>query len=559
MSRLKHSYRFLSLTLVAIVGVRANSASADPQSEVTRYTADTSMLSPDSAAEIASTGPTLSAAELKAVQARLLQVRESTALANSARETGTAAPGLPQVKGTETTIGAAAEVVNPQNLVIGRNNRNTNANNAALGSTLAEPAAANNAMRVFAAGNFNHAEVSANGGVAWANVPLPGGPADAPIYCCDNDVLIDDARRFFFHSGLYINNAATNGVVRIFVRRPDTSLACSYTIDPAGAANNILPDYPHIGITKRFLYLTINAVGAGAPGSFARIYRFNIDQMTNCVATATQTFTQQGSQFGQRVWVPAEGTNNFEAMYWVQHDNPTTIRIFTWLEANAGPTATTRGVQASNFVNTGADCRGGVGNFNWVSGTTAMGIFGFRHRSAFAPGANNGDGIYAVYWNSAPIGGFTQAHVRAAVFSLTGLALLAQPHIFNNAFCFAYPVVTANKRGDLGISIAFGGRAGGGGNAAQSGIGIDDEFTTGLGVFGTITTTATGTHNRSDGRFGDYFTIHPYEPCEKWFTATNYALLNGTGVANVNSRYIEFGRNQSLACWRSHFNQLPTL
>jgi hypothetical protein len=144
------------------------------------------------------------------------------------------------------------------------------------------------------------------------------------------------------------------------------------------------------------------------------------------------------------------------------------------------------------------------------------------------------------------------------VFSLAGLSIVAQPHVFNNSFCFGYPVVTANKRGDLGISLALGGRQGGGGSAAQGAVGVDDEFTAGIGFFGTVSTTASGTHNRSDGRYGDYFTIHPYEPCEKWFTATNYALLNGTSAANVNSRYVEFGRNQSFRCYKAHRDQAPT-
>lgn len=89
-------------------------------------------------------------------------------------------------------------------------------------------------------------------------------------------------------------------------------------------------------------------------------------------------------------------------------------------------------------------------------------------------------------------------------------------------------------------------------------MGLDDEFTSGI-HFGTLILTASGTHNRSDDRFGDYFTIHPYEPCEKWFTATNYARLNGTAVSNINSRYIEFGRNQSARCYKAHATQRPVL
>ena len=198
--------------------------------------------------------------------------------------------GLPLVAGRETGATTAAEGQfpgNPAGFVIGRNNRNTNANNAAKGSTLAEPAAANNALRVFAAGNFNHAEVSVNGGVNWADVPVPAGPAAAPIDCCDHDVVIDDASRVTFHSTLYINSAQTTGAVRIFVRRVPPAADCSYTVE--GPVANRLPDYPHLGLTKRFLYLSTNNVGSA--GGFARMTRFNLDQMANCVATAFTTFS----------------------------------------------------------------------------------------------------------------------------------------------------------------------------------------------------------------------------------------------------------------------------
>lgn len=510
---------------------------------------------PDNAAMLAVEAPQLSESELNALLIKKLKLRERTA--SRTDRNPLSPPGLPLLVGQETLANDSnnTRVVNPQNLIIGRNNKNTNAIGA-KGSTLAEPAAANNARLVFAAGNFNHSEFSTDGGVIWTDVPLPGGPVDAPTPCCDNDVIIDDARRVTFHSTLYINSTVSNGVVRIFVR-PNINAAntCSYTIDPAGASNNILPDYPHIGLSKRFLYLTINAVGAGAPVTFARIYRFNLDQMADCGAVAFTTFTQLGNVFGQRVWVPAGGTNNLETMYWAQLDNATTFRIFSWSETLAAPVQATRAIAATSFVN--PDCRGGVGNFDWTGSLWAHPT-GFNVRGTAAPGALGGPGVLAYYWNSGPDAAHTQGHIRAAVFNLSGLALVAQPHIFNNGFCFGNPVVTANKRGDIGITLASGGKSGGAGTAAQGYVGIDDEFTNGIGFFGTVSLTASGTHNRSDQRYGDYFTIHPYEPCEKWFSATNYSLLNGTVAANVNSRYIEFGRNQSLRCYRAHKDQIPT-
>jgi hypothetical protein len=509
----------------------------------------------------AAEGPQLSADELQALVLRKLELREQ--VTSQVNNNPPSPPGLPLVRGRAAQIDEPVELDTeggefhgtPSTLVLGRNNKNTRANDAALGSTLAEPAAANNARLVFSAGNFRHAEFSTNGGATYTNVPLPGGPADAPILCCDHDVVIDDARRVTFHSALYINSSVTNGVVRIFVRRNIGPVAdCALDIDPAGTANNILPDYPHLGLTKQFLYLTINAIPTAGTG-FARIHRINIDQLVDCVAApAITTFTQSFSPLGQRVWVPAEGTNNIETMYWAQLDNTTTFRIFSWPEAAAAPTSVTRTLSASTFTN--PDCRGGTNNTDWIERSTAFSIAGFRLRTAVAPGAVGGPGVLASYWNVGPDAAHTQGHIHAAVWTLSDFTLMGQPHIFNNSQCFGYPVVTANKRGDLGISLASGGKAGGAGPAVTGAVGVDDEFTSGVGVF-SLVNVASGTHNPADERYGDYFTIHPHEPCEKWFTATSYALLDGTGVANVNSRYVEFGRQQSVRCYRAHRNQTP--
>ncbi|MPZ58568.1 MAG: hypothetical protein GEU91_19165 [Rhizobiales bacterium] len=436
-------------------------------------------------------------------------------------------------------------------LLIGRNAKNTRAE-VSGNSTLAEPAAINNRGQVLYAGNFRHLEYSTNHGLSYADRTIPAGPADAPTVCCDNDMVIDDTTKIGFHSTLYVNGALTNGVVRIFVKRAANlgQTLCRYTIDPAGANNNILPDYPHIALSKNFLYLTINALPTSNTG-FRRIYRFNLAQMRTCTRTAFTSFTHSSRFIGQRIWVPAEGANNQTRMLWTQHDDSDTIRIFDWQESAAAPVQVLRNVQASNFSN--PDCRGGTGNFDFIERSTAWSIAGFRTRSTVARGNHQPTGLLAVYWHSAPIGGINQAHTRAAVFSLSGLGLLNQPHIFNQSFCFGYPAVTGNIFGDIGITLAWGGRAGGGGSAAHAGVGIDDDFTPGLGFFGSVRRTATGVANRSDGRFGDYFTIHPYQPCDRWFGATNYTWDSAPvdNANDVNARWVEFGREANLSCYQN--------
>ena len=525
----------------------------------------------------------LSAAETAALVERRNQIREQTAALWHRSAAGpVGSVGLAPEATAETSVEAAAEPLDPalletddalfpgdpSLLIIGRNNRNTRANVAPAGSVLAEPSAVNNGALVFATGNFNHAEHSTDGGTTWTNVPLPGGPADAPSLCCDQEVVIDDASRVTFHSTMYTNADVTNSVVRIYVRRNINADAanCFYDIDVAGAANDVFQDYPHLGLTQTHVYLSTNNVGNPATGGErARMWRFGRERMAACVATTTETFDQLWSVFGQRVWTPAQGTNNIRSMYWAQHNNATTMRVFRWIDGAAAPTTFDRVLAASTFNNTAinqkVDCRGGANNRNGLGSALHAAIIGFNHKCAAAPGGNTGQGTVGCWWAVRRDAAHTEAHIHAAVFGLPTLALLNQPQIFNNAFCFSIPAVSSNKRGDYGMSLTFGGRRGGGGAAMQGAVGLDDEFTVGLGVF-SLMTVAAGTHNpvanaNGDNRFGDYFSVRAHEPCEKWFVATNYALLDGTALANVNYRYVEFGRNNSVRCYRSHSGQIP--
>jgi hypothetical protein len=507
--------------------------------------------------DMAAAGTRLTGREKAALQEAKWQLRGLIG-ARTQRSMAAAPGALPLTAGRESqaVLEAPASRVhgNPATFVIGRNSRNTRANDPNFGSTLAEPAAANNARMIFAAGNFDHAEWSSDGGVTWTNVPLPEpGPAEAPILCCDQDVVIDDARRLVLNSYLYINLSATNGIVAIDVRRSIVGGAsCTYFLDPGGTGNNVLPDYPKIKLTKNFVYIATNSIGPiFSGGQAAQMWRFPTDPIYDCAGSVPGTvFSWPASILGQRVWNPAEGANIKLTMYWGQMDNSSLFRIFSWPEAAGSPTSVTRAVSPSTFAGSAPDCRGGVNNTNFIDSVGA-GIFGFNNVMAV------GDTTIAAYWQVIADSVHTQGHIHAAVFSRESRTLLAQPHVFNNEFCIGIPAVSASKEGDFGITLAFGGKAGGGGLPVRGAVGIDDEFTSGLGFFDTIFTVASGTHNPPNGRFGDYFVIHPYEPCEKWFSATSYALNGGTALANVNSRYVEFGRNRSRKCYESHRDQFP--
>jgi hypothetical protein len=506
------------------------------------------MISPDPPAALTQAQPEISQAALEQLKASQYRQRKDMA-AHIDQNPPSARSALPPVAGTESFAGQndARFHGTPSDFIFGRNNQNTRANLAnGLTSTLAEPSAANDGPHVFAAGNLRHAEYSTDGGVTWTNVDIPAGPADAPTTLGDTDVIYDEARGVIFYSQLYTNNTnpPTNGVVRIFVRRTvPGGTACSYTIDPAGASDNTLPDYPHLHKSNNNLYLSLNLLG-GVVGGRARIHRLNIDNLADCVTAAGSlidfTFASLG---GQRILTPVEGAR--ERIYWATLIDASTLRIFYWDDASDTVFSNDRSVSSSNFGD--VDCRGGTANNNWWDDLAAN-IAGFNMRGVV------GAGRLSFYWNVAPDTNHTQGHIHGAIFRESDFALLTQPVIFNNTFCFGNPVVSANDRGDVGMVLAYGGNSGGGGAAAQPAVGMDDDFTPDIGNFGAccgfnFNPTATGTDNRSDARYGDYFVIHRQTPCGLFFETTSYALNGGTAVTNVDSRYTEFGRNRDANCY----------
>ncbi len=417
-----------------------------------------------------------------------------------------------------------------------RNQLNTRAQ--VVSSTLAEPAAANDASEVMWGGNTYFAR-SANNGINWTAESIAAGPADAPNVCCDLDVVHHRVLDTTFAIALFTNSALTNGVVRIYVRRATIAGGndCTYTIDPGGTGT-LLPDYPHIAVSDTYLYLTTNNIGpSGWTGS--QIRRFNASQMANCTTAATTTINYTGTD-GQRILTPVEGATN--RMYFGLNRSANVFRVIRWQESQTTISSFDRTLShGSNFAN--PDCRGGTGNFDFIDRSTSFSIAGFRLRGAVVP--NN---RMWFLWNAASDASHPQAHLHSAIISEPGLSLLTSPSVFNSTRCFGYPTLASNTSAEFGLTFAHGGRAGGGGSAAQGAIMVDDAASAG-NFFPSWSTTATGTHNRSDNRYGDYFTARKNDGCTRGWVATNFALNGGnTAPSHVNARYVKFQSSTVADC-----------
>ncbi|MEU4496511.1 hypothetical protein AB0F96_24500 [Streptomyces sp. NPDC023998] len=430
----------------------------------------------------------------------------------------------------------------PNGLVVARNNRNPLASTDECGvaASLAEPSAANDGPNVYYTGNFDHQEFSTDRGATFSCAdPYPAGPAEAPFTCCDTQVIYDHARDVTFHSMLYLDDrfAPNNGIVRVFVRRnipsPDN---CYYDIDFDPSATDVLPDYPHLGLSKKFLYVSANRVsGPNFDWLGSEMRRLNLDQLAACKVASGRTIniTNAGDQ---RILVPGSGAQNVMYFSWV--NTPTQWRVFSWPDNSTAVGSTLHDVGAMTFGD--ADCRGGVNNTDWAD-EVAANIVGFNVQTAITRNSVN---VWAPTDSDA---GYPQAHIVGAQFHLgnrpNDLRLVQEPVIAFADQCAGLPAVGVNDSGDQGLAIALGGRAGGGGPAVTTAVGIKDKYNKGPGGF-VFRKVAEATYNPDDARFGDYFTVSRNSPCGRFFDATGYGLLGGTDTANVNARYVEFGRGE---------------
>jgi hypothetical protein len=492
--------------------------------------------------------------ESAALERGLQKLREQLDAANAKRQRGGgAALDAPVGRPSKQRGGGAAldaPVGRPSKmaakskaLFTTKNRRNTVAQQVSL--TLAEPAAAADEREVLYAGNTYQSR-STDRGATWVNAgAYPAGPPDAPNVCCDPDVVHASNTDTTFNTIVYTNGtpltSPTNSVVRIFVRHGKISggIDCSYDIDPGGTSDNIIADYPHIATSNKFLYLSTNNF---SPTKWvgAQTRRFDLKQMSNCQQqVSSNTFTYDNTSIGHRVHVPVE--NATTTMYWGQLDDATTFRIYSWPDSQTTPSQVTRSVASTEFTN--PDCRGGTGDFDWIERSTSWTITGFRMRGAIA------GRTVQFLWAAAPDSQHTQAHLHGAVFRTSDLALIAQPRVFNNNFCFGFPALGGNARGQYALSVAFGGdKVDNSGTSAQGAVAVDDASSAGYS-FPKFETTATGTHNSTDGRFGDYFTVRKNERCPNTWNATNYALSGGNMLAaNVNARYVEFQSSKAHRC-----------
>ncbi|HKF01747.1 MAG TPA: hypothetical protein VKB49_05515 [Candidatus Sulfotelmatobacter sp.] len=474
-------------------------------------------------------------------------------------------PGRPLVDDPETKIISEADRANtivdpaPGDIKFGRITADSSVPTAAA-MQVVEPSTSNMGPYIFYLNN-SEADFSADGGTTFAKIDteaLRKPPSDSPNYCCDSSIVYDPSHSMWVISRMYEDTALTHGVVQLSIFKNPPDVACTYYIDPDANPNdnNVKPDYPQLGLSDNYLYLTTSEFISGA-WNRDEIRRFSLEDVDSCVSNLTAHFFRRTNGGVKRVWTPVRGAH--EIMYWAQIETTTQLRVFTWPESVASPTSALVKVQSTNFVD--SDCRGGNNNKDWI------GAYGWHANEGFLRGAVARGGVGSAtpetsrlqfFWNGGADGtaSHPQAFVRSAVLQLPNLAVLDEPNINSLEVCYGYADVYPNARGDLGVTIAYGGKKNGGGAGLSAGVGIEDEYTSGYNLQNVYTTT-TGTDMPNSLRYGDYLSVKSWQPCPLWWSAANYAYSGGGNQKNIIARYVEFGRARDQDCYTRWKDAVP--
>lgn len=392
-------------------------------------------------------------------------------------------------------------------------------------STVNEPSVAATDDYVFYTSNW-FAASSTDGGTSWSFVNPFTGPFPEPAgqdFCCDQQAHYDpDTNSVFWLQQMIPSTSTDEGSQRVNVDQgANGTWDCFYDVTPqdAGFANDSFPDYPDFSISDQHLFVTSNIFPSGAGGFLgAFVARLPLADITSCSNTNVDFYTDTG--FGS--FRTTQGAT--DTMYFADHESTTSLRVWSWPQADAAPTFTSVTVNA--WGNGTRTCPG-PDNRDWC---------GFIDSRLF--GAAVGGDRVAFFWSpdENPGGGFPFPYSQGVVLDASNsMAVLDQPLIWSNDAAWVYPSLASNSNGDFGGTVMWGG---GTFFPSCSAFLADDENGDSFMPFEHEVVFA-GTTGPQSNRSGDYLSTRVYSPNDRVYAGSCFAYPEaGRGEAH----YALFGR-----------------
>jgi len=278
-------------------------------------------------------------------------------------------------------------------------------------------------------------------------------------------------------------------------------------------------DYPNLSVGNNFLYMSVDRVRTSATDPVGGLLVARIP-LSEIAASATihidfTTPSDSSTAYGGHLTQDVGDTE-----YWAGHVSNSKMRIFSMKEGEG--VYRWRDVDVNSWCNGDRSSTTPGGSNDWLS-------FGFPGNAVIGS-ALRGSLIWFAWTAGHKLSngqscGFAQTHIEIVVIDAGNFSKKSQMQVWNPTIAFAYPDLASNNKGEIGMSIGYGG----GGN----------ELNHAVGFWGDFVVYSTTSGSSSDARFGDYVTIRRSIDGSR-FSAEGYARTGSP--AAYDPHYALFGR-----------------
>lgn len=392
-------------------------------------------------------------------------------------------------------------------------------------STIAECSIANNGPQILVTGNW-FAASSLNGGRKWSYIsPFSNFPQADDGFCCDQTVIYDASRDI---TCWLLQYGALNGTntLRLAVKKgmslkqiEDWAFWDIVPVNLNPDWKNRWLDYNHAALSDNFLYVGANMFNTADSFMLGLVIRIPLDGLAGKLPVSFEYF--ESKDFSLRC---VQGAT--DAMYFAAHgpsDNNDRIRVYSWAENEKQVSQSDIAITPWSAGRYRASC---PDNRNWLSRAD------YRITGAWLS-----RGIIGLMWTAGKRGNERPfPHIRVVRIDAATMQRIDEPDIWSPDFAFAYPDACPNQKGEVGITMFYGG----GLHFPTHAVGIFNETAQDW----RIKTVRAGTHAPGGAKWGDYITIRPWFPVQKEWMAVGFTLQGGSRPENVSVHVVRFsGRN----------------
>jgi hypothetical protein len=387
-----------------------------------------------------------------------------------------------------------------------------------LTSNVGEPTVAVRGMEILFTGNW-FAAFSKNAGGSFTYInPANAFPASSQgDFCCDQVAFYDKKHDLMIWLLQYMRDGHGN-TLRLAVAHKDDIANQKwryYDFTPKGVGNwdNEWLDFPDLAVTECFLYVTSNLFSTADKEPFKRavLLRLPLDKLAAYDGFDYRYFMCEDLG-GLR---PTQGGG--DTIYFGSHLDYATVRLHTWKETNTK--IHMDGVPVEAWSESACSAPGPDGR-DWLG----------RADGRITAAWTTTDTI-GFAWTAAKDDDYPYPHIRVAIVDKKSKQVIAHPHLWSSDFAYAYPAVSPNADGQIGISLHFGG------NTHYPSHAVGKLLKTNKWD---LVTTAPGKYGPADGKWGDYQSVRMNGADPKQWVATGFAMKTGPLRTDVEVHYIHF-------------------